>query len=54
MGAFLVGFYFLKSSYSMMIKQNKKNARKLLFATIVYYPILLIIFVLDQLSGINF
>tara|TARA_B100000700_G_scaffold171118_1_gene188981 strand:- start:990 stop:1895 length:906 start_codon:yes stop_codon:yes gene_type:complete len=54
LGAFIVGFYFLKSSYSMIIKQSKKNARKLLFATIVYYPILLIIFVLDQLSKINF
>ena len=54
LGAFLVGVYFLKSSYSMIIKQNQKNARKLLFATIVYYPILLIIFVLDQFSGINF
>ena len=54
LGAFLIGFYFLKSSYSMIINQNQKNARKLLFATIVYYPILLIIFVLDQLSEINF
>ena len=49
-----MGFYLLKSSYNMIIKQNKKNARKLLFATIIYYPILLIIFVLDQLTGINF
>ena len=54
LGAFLIGFYFLKSSYNMIINQNQKNARKLLFATIVYYPILLIIFVLDQLSEINF
>ena len=52
-GALLIGFYFLKSSYNMMMNQNQKNARKLLFASIIYYPILLIIFVLDQLAVIN-
>ena len=52
-GAFIIGFYLIKSSYDMMFKQNYKNAKKLLFATIVYYPILLIIFVLDQLVKIN-
>ena len=52
-GAFIIGFYFVKSSYKMMINQNHKNAKKLLFATIIYYPILLMIFVLDQLVKIN-
>jgi protoheme IX farnesyltransferase len=52
-GAFLIGFYFIKSSYKMMVNQNHKNAKKLLFATIIYYPVLLVIFVLDQLVKIN-
>mgnify|MGYP001158749814 FL=1 len=53
-GTFITSFYLLRKSYQMIINQNRANARKLLFATIIYYPALLILFVLDHILVMNF
>ena len=54
LGTIIITFYLLRKSYKMIMKQNHNNAKKLLFATIIYYPALLIIFVIDQFIRVNF
>ena len=53
LGSISLGIFFFYASYKMMINPNNKTAKKLLFASIVYYPILLMVFVLDQITKIN-
>ena len=51
LGSILLGTFFFYTSYKMMINPNNQTARKLLFASIVYYPILLMIFIYSVQTG---
>ena len=47
-GAFIVGFYYLLQSVAFYLKPNEKTARKLLYASFVFVPALLLCFFADS------
>ena len=48
-GAALLGILFLISALRVIVESNKINARKLMFTSIIYLPILLFIIIIESL-----
>ena len=47
-GAAVLGIGFLSFGVNVVLKQSDTNARMLLFASIIYLPLLLLLIILDQ------
>lgn len=47
-GAGLLGLMFLIYAFNLLGEQNNRNARKLMFASIIYLPILLLLIIIGQ------
>ena len=48
-GAALLGVAFLMVALKVIMESNKKNARRLMLASIIYFPILLIIILIERI-----
>jgi protoheme IX farnesyltransferase len=48
-GALLLGLGFLASGVMLAVKRSNSSAKQLLFASIIYLPVLLILMVVDKL-----
>ena len=48
-GAALLGVAFFMVSLKVILESNKKNARRLMLASIIYLPLLLIIILIERI-----
>ena len=48
-GAALLGVAFFMVSLKVIMESNKKNARRLMLASIIYLPVLLIIILIERI-----
>ena len=48
-GAALLGVAFLMVALKVIMESNKKNARRLMLASIIYLPLLLIIILIERI-----
>jgi protoheme IX farnesyltransferase len=48
-GAFILGIGFLASGVMVVVKRTNSSAKQLLFASIIYLPVLLVLMVIDKM-----
>ena len=46
---FLVSIYFAHKAWILFIKSDYQSARSLMFASFIYLPVVLIVFLIDKL-----
>ena len=51
--AFLLGAGFLASGVRLVLTPTRTGARRLLFASLIYLPVLLLVMALDRVPSMN-